>query len=120
MRRTSLGRICLSCGSKRFRKDTNGSLICRNGHQLDEAEEVTEDGAALIGSQRKIRSKGSRHTKAESQPRPPRAEMTVPQLQEVLISQVNWFISNKKAPKEFEIIVRDLWLVWLSQISICL
>lgn len=53
-------KLCTTCNSRRFRKDPNGSLVCQNGHQLNTLNEVTEDGAALIGSQRKLRAKGKR------------------------------------------------------------
>lgn len=108
-------RICLQCRSTKFKKDSNGSLICRNGHQLDELTEITEDAMALIGSQRTKRSKGKRKKEDETKyEKPDRAQLTIVQLQELLVNQVSWMIKNKNVPAQYNNIVRDLWLIWIS------
>jgi hypothetical protein len=110
-------RVCAQCGAKRFKKDSNGSLFCRNGHQLDELEEITEDAGNLVGTTRRARAKG-RKSKYERKKGPPRIYMTVIQLQNLLQSQIWWLEDKQKVPHEFEKIIKDLWFIWLSSLNV--
>ncbi|GAB5588563.1 hypothetical protein Unana1_03463 [Umbelopsis nana] len=111
---------CPICKTKKYRKNATGNYVCKYGHQLaNYQEEEAEDGADR-GGLREIRQKKKQKLVKESMRLAgPRAIFVYHQMfQQCLRQLTRVMITKFSAPEDLEIVVREIWLLYVSHSTI--
>jgi hypothetical protein len=96
-----------------------GEYVCHLGHQYHLQEQLG-DNDQLIGSQNFVRSYRKEKKEEEEivQVQKTQHFSLFLHYQRLLKKQTLWLIENKGFPNNIQLVVRDLWVVWVSQLKI--
>ncbi|KAJ2962611.1 hypothetical protein NQZ79_g2268 [Umbelopsis isabellina] len=112
---------CPVCKTKKYRKNATGNYVCKYGHQLANYHEEEAEEGNVGANMRQINRKkgGPKIAKEKRRLYGPRAMFLYHQMfQQCLRKMVQVLIKKFAAPPDLEIVVRQIWLLYVSHSEI--
>ncbi|KAL2915421.1 hypothetical protein HK105_205037 [Polyrhizophydium stewartii] len=106
---------CGRCGSRRWRRDPTGVLVCEQGHQYTVEEQFDEEGMDRSQRKRVYKRKRSRSVAAaDSEMRLRSLSVQLEECMYILRMQAEHLVRERGCPEELLTTARDLWLMYVS------